>query len=408
MIEGVRLEEPLPPLPPRERRLPPREWMRANLFSDPLNTVLTVAFSIVMAWAATKAVRFVLFTGQWAVVRANLTNFMVGFFPRDELWRAWAAAYVIVASIGLRWGALRALDVARALSLRTIARGGWPLGLFAVVVITLSASIVPALLILGLVATLTAARLAGRYLPRRVARWSNLILILGLLVAYETVAGFGGVGIDQWRGLLLTVFLAVAGIVLSFPLGVLLALGRRSTLPAVRLVSVVYIELIRGVPLITLLFMAAFTLGFFLPPGSRTPSLVLRALVAMVVFTSAYVAEIVRGGLQSVPRGQVEAAQALGLTAWRVTAFIVLPQALRAVIPAMVGQFISLFKDTSLAAGIGLVELLGIAEEATGQAEFIGRQAESLAFISLVYWVGAYWMSRTSQRLEQRVGVGVR
>jgi general L-amino acid transport system permease protein len=210
--------------------------------------------------------------------------------------------------------------------------------------------------------------------------------------------------------MLLTVFLAVGGIVLSFPLGVLLALGRRSSLPGVRAVCVAYIELVRGVPLITVLFMGAFMLGFFLPAGTATPSLETRALIALVIFTSAYVAEIVRGGLQSVPRGQLEAAQALGLSTFATTRLIVLPQALRAVIPALVGQFISLFKDTSLVAIIGLTDLLGVARLITSQPDFIaqGLIFETLLFAAFVYWVGSYSMSRESQRLERRLGVGER
>jgi general L-amino acid transport system permease protein len=198
--------------------------------------------------------------------------------------------------------------------------------------------------------------------------------------------------------------------VLSFPLGVLLALGRRSSLPAVRWVCIAYIELIRGVPLITILFVGAFMLGFFLPAGMETPSLETRALVAIAIFTSAYVAEIVRGGLQSVPRGQVEAAQALGLSAVKTTRLIVLPQALRAVIPALVGQFISLYKDTSLVFIIGLTEVLAVAEAITKQPDFLaqGLFVETLLFAAFVYWAGSYWMSRESQRLERRLGVGER
>jgi general L-amino acid transport system permease protein len=222
--------------------------------------------------------------------------------------------------------------------------------------------------------------------------------------------GFGGVGLEGLGGLLLTAFLAIGGIVLSFPLGVLLALGRRSNLPAVRVVCVAYIELIRGVPLITLLFMAFFVIGFFVPPGFVAPSLVTRALIAIVLFTAAYVAEVVRGGLQSVPKEQVEAAQALGLSPYKTTRLIVLPQALRAVIPALVGQFISLFKDTSLVAVIGLIDILGVAEVIRNQPEFLaqGLIAETLLFVSFVYWVGSYSMSRESQRLERRLGVGER
>ena len=151
-------------------------------------------------------------------------------------------------------------------------------------------------------------------------------------------------------------------------------------------------------------------IGFFLPVGFDTPSLETRALIALVIFTSAYVAEIVRGGLQSVPKAQVEAAQALGLSPLKTTRLIVLPQALRAVIPAMVGQFISLFKDTSLVFIIGLTELLAVAENITKQPDFIaqGLIVETLVFASFVYWVGSYSMSRESQRLERRLGVGER
>jgi general L-amino acid transport system permease protein len=250
----------------------------------------------------------------------------------------------------------------------------------------------------------------GRLMPRRLARLSSLVAVAGFVAALWTIIGRDGVVWDRWGGLMLTVFLAVGGIVLSFPFGLLLGLGRRSSLPAVRWVCVVYIEFIRGVPLVTLLFMAAFALGFLLPPGTRTPSLVIRAMVAIVVFTAAYIAEVVRGGLQSVPRGQVEAAMALGLSPLATTRRIVLPQALRNVIPALVGQFISLFKDTSLAYIIGLVELLKTAEIITNQPDFIaqGLQTETLVFASFVYWTGAYSMSKASQRLEQRLGVGHR
>jgi len=262
----------------------------------------------------------------------------------------------------------------------------------------------------GIVVVWLVLRLAGTRIAPRYSRWVAAGVAAGVAAAFLLVLAFGGVGWSSWGGLLLTVFLAVGGIVLSFPLGVLLALGRRSSFPAVRLVCVAYIELVRGVPLIAILFMGAFMIGFFLPVGFDTPSLETRALIALVIFTSAYVAEIVRGGLQSVPKAQVEAAQALGLSPLKTTRLIVLPQALRAVIPAMVGQFISLFKDTSLVFIIGLTELLAVAENITKQPDFIaqGLIVETLVFASFVYWVGSYSMSRESQRLERRLGVGER
>jgi general L-amino acid transport system permease protein len=193
---------------------------------------------------------------------------------------------------------------------------------------------------------------------------------------------------------------------------VLLALGRRSKLPLIRAVSVGYIELFRGVPLFVLLLMSAITLGFFLPTWvDNPPGLVVRAIVVFTLFTAAYVAEIVRGGLQSLPKGQTEAAQSLGLSPVKTTFLVVLPQALRNVIPALVGQFISLFKDTTLAgAAMGLFDVLEVAGAVTAQPEFRGQglTAETLSFVMLLFWVGCITMSRESQRLERKLGVGVR
>jgi len=226
----------------------------------------------------------------------------------------------------------------------------------------------------------------------------------------QIVAGTGGVGWNAWGGLLLTVFVTVAGIALSFPLGVLLALGRRSTLPTLRWITVGFIELIRGVPLVALLFLGHYVIPLFFPNTVEPPSTLARALIVVTLFEAAYVAETVRGGLQSIPRGQYEAAQAIGLRPWSVTRLIVLPQALRAVIPAMVGQFISLFKDTSLLQIIGFVELLQVAENATSQPSFLGQRLHTVtfAFAALIYWAGSYTLSRESRRLEQRLGVGGR
>ncbi|MBA2614973.1 MAG: amino acid ABC transporter permease [Actinobacteria bacterium] len=285
-----------------------------------------------------------------------------------------------------------------------------PLLVLVVVLLVFAQSLTATLLVAGVAATAVLFRVVGQRVPLRRARLASLLVLVGIAAAYLTITAFGGVPRDRWGGLLLTAFLAIGGIVISFPLGVLLALGRRSSFPAVRIVCTAYIELIRGVPLITILFMSAFALGFFLPPGSERPSAVTRALVALVLFTAAYVAEIVRGGLQGVPRGQLEAAQAIGLSPLKTTRLIVLPQALRNVIPALVGQFISLFKDTSLVFIVGLTELLAVAQNITKQSDFVaqGLFVETLIFAAFVYWAGSYWMSRESQRLETRLGVGVR
>ena len=250
--------------------------------------------------------------------------------------------------------------------------------------------------------------LAGR--PLTAARAVAAVLGVGLAWAvYQLpVVDFGGVRWTAWGGLHLSLFVTIVCIVLAFPIGLLLALARRSSFPVFRLLSIAYIELFRGIPLITILFMAQFFIGFFLGGGDAR-SLTTRAIIGITLFTSAYIAEIVRGGLQAVPSGQVEAGQALGLPAPKVTRLIVLPQALRAVIPAMVGQFISLFKDTSLLVVIGFTEFLGVRELVHAQAEFrIGFQEMTLVFIAFGYWAISYTMSRESRRLEAKLGVGVR
>jgi general L-amino acid transport system permease protein len=205
--------------------------------------------------------------------------------------------------------------------------------------------------------------------------------------------------------------LTIVGIIASFPLGILLALGRRSKLPVVRLFCTIYIEVVRGVPLITFFFMGALMLPLFLPGEIRIDGLA-RAMVAVTLFSAAYLAENVRGGLQSIPRGQSEAAQALGLNYVQTTLLITLPQALRAVIPALVGQFISLFKDTSLVSIVGLLDLLGIAAAVRAQPQWLGIPGgvwrEVFFFVAFVYFVFSFTMSRVSLRIERNLGVGRR
>ena len=215
-------------------------------------------------------------------------------------------------------------------------------------------------------------------------------------------------GIDwtEWGGLHLNLVIAAASIALAFPIGLLLALGRRSSLPVMRWLCTAYIELIRGVPLITLLLMAQLFVGFFLSSGSNNLSLTTKSLFVITMFSSAYIAEIVRGGLQAVPKGQTEAGQAMGLSPAKITRLLVLPQALRAVIPSMVGQFISLFKDTSLLTIIGVLEFLGVREIVHSQPDFRGfGLVETLVFVAFGFWAVSFTMSRESQRLERRLDV---
>ena len=227
-------------------------------------------------------------------------------------------------------------------------------------------------------------------------------------IAYWLIGDTSSVSWDDWSGLYLTLVASGAAIILSFPLALLLAVGRRSSLPAVRWLCVGYIELFRGVPFIALLFIAKIFIDFFL--NVDTPlSLTTRTIIVFTIFSSAYLAEVVRGGLQAVPRGQIEAGQAVGLQPPGVMRLIVLPQALRAVIPAMVGQFISLYKDSTLFAFISVVEFYRARELIHSQQEFSTTAiAETLVFVAFAYWAISYTMSKESQRLERHLGVGER
>ena len=448
-----------------------RAWARENLFNSRHNSVLTVLIGAGLVVLTIYGARFLFVTGQWEPVRTNLTLLMMGTFPRSEQWRVVVQVYLLCASVGLVWGGLTASSRDRARDagvpfsrarLRDGVRRWWPVFVLLVALLGMTRTWLP----LGFVASALAVGVVARRamealgeLGRRFAwffagicaltgwqvvsgtggiawwwggalvavavlrttrnvrtdaRWqppARFALIAGAVAVVRAVYArfdFSGVGWDDWSGFQLNLVAAAASIVLAFPVGLAAAVGRRSKLPAVRWLSVGYIELIRGVPLITLLFMGDLFLGFFLPTEDPL-SKVTRAIAVMTLFTGAYLAEIVRGGLQAVPRGQVEAAQAIGLSAPRVLGMIVLPQALRAVIPALVGQFINLFKDSTLLSIIALTEILRIRESIHGQREFlIVGIAETLVFVAFAFWALAFTMSRESQRLERRLGVGER
>jgi general L-amino acid transport system permease protein len=232
-----------------------------------------------------------------------------------------------------------------------------------------------------------------------------LAAFFGLM--YGGVLGLQVVPTDRWGGLPLTVMLASLSIILAFPLSILVALGRRSDLPAIRSFCVIYVELIRGVPLISVLFMASFMFPLFMPHGA-TIDVLLRVLVGMTLFAAAYLAEVVRGGLQALPKGQVEAAQALGLTYWQTTRKIVLPQALRLVVPAIVNSFISTFKDTSLVTIVSLYDLTGALQLALGDADWRKFFLEGQLFVAAVYFVCCFALSRYSRWVEAYLNIGMR
>ena len=382
------------------------QWIRQNLFSTWYNALLTVVSLAVIYFAVSGLVRWTLFTADWTPVSQNFMLFLVGQYPRDQLWRLAGCLVLVSFLLGASWAKWGE-------TLRTF---GVTLAALYVLVAVLPISNVPMPMRVFMAANPAVMLVA--YLATRRWRWSGRNLLLAWLgsgiVVWFLLRGIGGtawlpsVPIGTWGGLLVTVLLAVAGILLSFPIGVLLALARRSTLPVLSVFSTVFIELIRGVPLISILFLFSLIVPLFLPPGVRFDRL-LRAMVAMTVFSAAYMAENIRGGLQAIPHGQFEAARAVGLNNFQTTLFIVLPQALRKVIPTVVGQFITLFKDTTLASGVAVLEILSIARSVLqGNPEFLRLQAEVYVFIAAIFWIFSYSMSVASRRIETQLGVGER
>lgn len=391
--------------------------MKKNLFSNWYNSLLTVVFGAFILWVVYTMVKYLIGVDT-EIIRVNLRLYMAGRFPSEQLERLWGAIYVATATVAffaratVRNAQMKAteagLDFERS-HWTDVVRRFWPIGALIVFTLSFTETITPTLLTLVAAAIGLGAYWLGGMMPKWLIRRSWIIVVAGLVGFYAVLVGFGGVGWDLWQGFFVNIVITVAGISLAFPLGLMLALGRRSTLPAVRVLSVTYIEFLRGVPMITLLLMGAFALGFLIP-GDFQFSLFLRLLIAITLFQSAYIAEVVRGGLQSVPKGQIEAAQSVGLSPWKTMRLVVLPQALRNVIPAMVGQFISLFKDTTLVFIVGLLDLLRAVQISTAQPEFFaqGLEAVVLPFAALYFWVGSFVMSRESRRLEKKLGVGVR
>lgn len=392
-------------LPPPSMVIGPRAWLRRNLFSGIGSSVATGLIAGLLIVIAIRLGDWVLTGARWDVVTRNMRLLLIGQYPGDQAWRLWLSLLLLSALSGVSGGTFgrTARTLAVALSAFQLLLAGLtavsPVGPLASAGLLLNAIVVWVGLAVG--------NRAG--MPRRalLIGWIVSIPITWVLVTGIAATPVPAVGSNLWGGLLLTILLAAVGIVLSFPIGVLLALGRRSTMPAVRLVSTTYIELIRAVPLVTILFMADIMLPFFLPGEVRIDR-VTRAMGGIALFSAAYVAENVRGGLQALPSGQLEAAHALGLNTIQTNLFVVLPQALRAVIPANVGLFISLLKDTTLVSIIGLSELLGIGRAILAQPASLGAQLEVFAFTAVIFFILCYAISQASYRLERQLGVGER
>ncbi|MBE9050632.1 amino acid ABC transporter permease [Nostocales cyanobacterium LEGE 11386] len=379
---------------------PQLTWLRKNLFSTWYNGVLTVVCLVLLFWLVRGILAWVFTQAQWTVIWVNLRLFLVGRFPQALYWRVWIVL-AIASTLGAVTGGV--FFGKQQLFRRQVALFAFIVGL---VLVILPWDLTSRLWLLLVAVLLVAGFWIGGKVTKVIAPWLSLAWLLSFPIMLWLVGGgFGlqSVSTNLWNGLLLTLLMAAVSIVLSFPIGVLLALGRTSNLPVVRWFCILYIEIVRGLPLIGILFLAQVMLPLFLPADVRLDR-VLRGVAGLVLFSAAYMAENVRGGLQAIPRGQVEAAKALGFNTFFVVIFIVLPQALRAVIPAIVGQFIGLFKDTSLLSLVGLVELTGIARSILAQPQFLGRYAEVYLFIGLIYWIFCYSMSLTSRRLEKQLG----
>jgi general L-amino acid transport system permease protein len=386
--------------------LSPLKWAHKNLFNTWYNSLLTLLALWLLFQTVPAFVQWVL-DSNWAPILSRPLLYFVGQYPASELWRVGIGILLVSLSFGLSWGTWGGPTRTFAMALM----GGY--ALVALLPVSLDTiGIVGRLFMAANILVVMGGFALGQTRLGR-TRW---VLLIGVLTFALIVALLRGLGVSplpivrttRWGGLMLNLMVAAVGIVASFPLGVLLALGRRSNLPVVKIFSTLFIELVRGVPLITILFMGSLLLPLFLPEEIRIDR-VLRAMIGLTLFSAAYMAENIRGGLQAIPEGQYDAARAIGLNGPLTTLLIILPQALRLVIPAIVGQFIALFKDTTLLIIVGINEILGIGKSIVlGNPEWVTAQLEVYLFIALVFWVFTYAMSYSSRRLERALGVGIR
>ena len=411
------LEQRPPSLPPPRSETGAIGWMRANLFSTWQNGLLTAILVIILVAALWYGGRWTLVDADWTVIGVLGGQMVIGQYNIESscpgqncFWRPQAGLLLVTVLFGMGW-AVAGGGVARRIAL-------------AVAIVSAAFSLLPysfedmgmdvRLLLLANLPAVFVGWAIARYTPLGTPKWIVILavvfflLTLVLLRGIEGVPGMQPVSVIHWGGITLNILLAVAGITLSLPIGIALALGRRSNLPVVKLLCVAFIEIFRGVPLITLLFMSQVLVPLAFPEDLK-PNSLLRAAIVITLFSAAYMAENIRGGLQALHPGQAEAARALGLPGWQTTLFISLPQAIRNVIPAIVGQFIALFKDTSLVYIIGMLDIVEISRAfIQGNAEYLSSAKELFIFLALVFWIFTYSMSYVSGRVERYLGVGQR
>ncbi len=391
--------------------------MRTNLFGTWFSGVITVASIVIAGLALWFGLRWVIFEADWSVVAVLGGRMIIGQYNTEAacpgqncFWRPQVALLMVTTLLGMAWGysggtITKRVVIGVAVILAAFAFLPYRFETMGLDVRLLLAANVPALALGWALARYT--RLGSVQSIALLGVAAFLITVV-LLRGLPGVPGLQLVSVIHWGGLMLNLVLAVAGIVVCFPIGVALALGRRSNLPVVKVLCVVFIEVFRGVPLITLLFMSQVLVPLAFPEAFPQNSL-FRAAVVIILFSSAYMAENIRGGLQALRPGQAEAARALGLPAWQTTLVILLPQAIRNVIPAIVGQFIALFKDTTLVYIIGMLDVVEFSRAfIQGNAEYLANARELFIFLALIFWIFTYTMSYVSQRVERELGVGER
>ena len=413
---------PAPILPPPLLNRGAVGWARDNLFSSWHNSVLTVVSTVLVVVGLWWGLRWVLVDAEWTVI-STLGGFLaMGEYNTEKacegqncFWRPQVSLILVMVLAGMAWGILQGGTAKRVTIVATVA-----LVAFAFLPYSFERMGMDVRLLLAAnVPAVGVGWALGKYTALGSIRGVVLsgiavfVLILLLLRGIPGIPGLEPVSVIYWGGMMLNLLLAVAGIVLSLPIGIALALGRRSRLPVVKALCVAFIEVFRGVPLITLLFMSSVLVPLAFPEDFPLNRL-FRAGIIITLFSAAYMAENVRGGLQALHPGQAEAGRALGLPGWQTMTFISLPQALRNVIPAIVGQFISLFKDTTLVTIIGMLDILEFGRAfiqsytVGGEVIYLDRQEELFIFIALCFWVFTYGMSYVSRKVERHLGVGER
>jgi general L-amino acid transport system permease protein len=412
---------PAEALPPPRRETGPAGWVRANLFSNWYNSALTLLVGGLAALVLWYGLSWLLIDADFTVISTLGGLLLIGQYNAESacsgqncFWRPQVALMMVTLLLGMTW--VVAGGIARRIAIMVVV----VISLFAFLPYSLERMGWDVrLLLLANIPSLLVGWALARYTPLGSWRWVATISVLAFLLTLVLLRGLSGVpglqpvSVLHWGGLMLNLLLAVAGIVASFPIGIALALGRRSRLPVVKLLCVVFIEVFRGVPLITLLFMSQVLVPLAFPANFPLNS-VLRAAIIITLFSAAYMAENIRGGLQALDPGQEEAARALGLPQWQTTMFISLPQAIRNVIPTIVGQFIALFKDTSLVYIIGMLDIVELSRNfattyvENGALPYLDNVRELFIFLALVFWVFTYGMSYVSGKVEEHLGVGVR